>query len=333
MPLDPDLDALLKAVPPPRISDPALDYLQVRKTFDSLAELLPVTIELPEVRDLTVPGPDGAPPVSVRLYRPPADTPPGPAGLPAVLLLHGGGWVFGSVRSHDHVARRIAAGTGALVVSVDYRLAPEHPYPAAVDDCWAALEWLAGHAAEVGADPARIALAGDSAGGNLAAALTLLARDRGGPALCFQLLWYPAVMLDPELPSQLENADAPVLNAADGVEFARLYVGHLMEGHPTGRPPAEELPATLAPGHAADLTGLPPAYVAVAQYDPLRDDGVRYVARLREAGVPATVRNFETMVHGFVNFAPVVAAAGAATDETLLALRDAFHPPGAGPAL
>lgn len=231
------------------------------------------------------------------------------------MFFHGGGWVVGDLDTYDGDARRHAVGTGALVVSVDYRLAPEHPYPAAVDDVWAATQWVAAHGEELGADPGRLAVAGDSAGGNLAAVVAQLARDAGGPAVAFQLLWYPATTWDTSLPSFTENANAPVL-AVDAVgEFSRWYA-HGVD--------MRNAPSTLIPARAADFTGLPPAYIAVAGHDPLRDDGVRYGELLAAAGVPVEVDDARSLVHGYLGYAGVVPAATEAVARGLDALRAAL---------
>jgi acetyl esterase/lipase len=231
-----------------------------------------------------------------------------------VVYFHGGGFVIGDLDSHDPIARGVALGAGAVVVAVDYRLAPEHPYPAAVEDAFTALRWVSEHAAELGADPARLAVAGDSAGGNLSAVVAQLARDAGGPPVAFQLLWYPATTLDGSLPSVAENAQAPVLSAADMATFQRLYLGD--------RDPADR-PATLAPARAADLSGLPPAYIATAGYDPLRDDGERYDQLLRAAGVPVELSEEETLVHGYLSLGMAVPAVASAFARSLAALKAA----------
>ena len=210
-------------------------------------------------------------------------------------------------------------GADAIVVSVDYRLAPEHPFPAGVDDCWAALQWVGRHAAELGGDPERIAVAGDSAGANLSAVMAHLARDNGGPALAFQLLWYPSVTGDLSLPSFIENADAPVLDRDVIEAFLGWYLPDLDLSDPA------TLPVTLAPANAADFSGLPPAYIATAEHDPLRDDGARYAELLGAAGVAAELCNEPTLVHGFVSVALVVPAAAEATDRGLAALKAALR--------
>jgi acetyl esterase len=268
------------------------------------------------VEDRTIAG------VPVRIYWPsePIEDPPVsiPGSLryypPVVLFFHGGGWVVGDLDSYDGTAREHAVNAGAVVVSVDYRLAPEHPYPAAVEDVWAVTQWVAAHADELGADPGRIAVAGDSAGGNLAAVVALLARDAGLP-LRLQLLWYPATTWDTSLPSFTENADAPILGRKDVGGFSKLYAGNTDLSDP---------PATLVPARASSLAGLAPAYIAVAGYDPLRDDGIRYAELLAAAGVPAQLHNAETLVHGYLGYHGVVPAATEATYLGLAALGGAL---------
>lgn len=255
--------------------------------------------------------------VPVRIYWPPIEQ---HENLPVVVSYHGGGWAVGDLDTHDAAARDHALGAEAIVVSVDYRLAPEHPFPAGIDDSWAALRWVGDHAAELGGDPARIAVAGDSAGGNISAVMAQLARDSGGPQLIFQLLWYPATTSDPTLPSMTENADAPVL---DSVAIAAFLHWYLPEGTEVGDPAT--LPATLAPANSVDLSDLPPAYIATAEHDPLRDDGARYAELLSAAGVSVELHNSPTLVHGFVRFAAAVPAAAEATERGLAALKAALH--------
>ncbi len=268
------------------------------------------------VEDFRIDGPAGQ--IPIRVYWP--DDSAGEAAHPVTMFFHGGGFALGDLDTHDATARDHAVGAASVVVSVDYRLAPEHPYPAAVEDAWAATRWVADHAGEFGADSSRFAVAGDSAGGNLAAVVAHLARDAarsgGGPELAFQLLWYPATMWDTSLPSFAENADAPVLDGDAMAAFTHWYAGHLDPADP---------PATLAPGRAGDLSGLPPAYVAVAGHDPLRDDGVRYAELLTAAGGEVELHNAETLVHGYLGYVGVVPTATAASDRGLAALRAALH--------
>jgi acetyl esterase/lipase len=295
---------VLDALPMASIAE--VGYQGVRDAIRERMAAMPPPAELPRVEDRTITGG-----IKTRIYWPVSD----PNDLPVVVFYHGGGWVIGDLDSHDATARAIAGGVGAVVVAVDYRLAPEHPYPAAVDDAFAALKWVSEHAAELGADPSRLAVAGDSAGGNLAAVVSQLARDAGGPPVKFQLLWYPATTLDFALPSMTENADAPVLSAADTFAFLELY----LKGHD-----ADARPATLAPANAESLAGLPPAYIATAQYDPIRDDGVRYAELLRAAGVPVELHNAETLVHGYVSFGIAVPAAAEAVAKALEAVKAAL---------
>lgn len=262
------------------------------------------------MQDRTIDGPAG--PVDIRIYWPPTDH----ASPPVLVFFHGGGFVAGDLDTHDGTCRQHAVGADVVVVSVDYRLAPEHPYPAAVDDAWAATQWVAEHGRDLGADTSRLAVAGDSAGGTISAVVAQRARDNAGPPILFQLLWYPSTLWDPSLPSFTENADAPILDSAGIAAFSRWYAGEIDPSDP---------PAGMAPGRAENLADLPPAYIAVAGHDPLRDDGIRYGELLAAAGVPVEVDNAETLVHGYVGYAGVVPAATAAFDRGLAALRAALH--------
>ncbi|GJF11893.1 lipase [Mycolicibacterium cyprinidarum] len=303
MSLDDVLQQVLEVVPFQLTTDGGPQ--QARQRFANL----PRQSVHPEVstEDRTIDGPGG--PIPVRVYRPPSDK----AVLPVVVFIHGGGWSVGDLDTYDGSARLHAVGAEAVVVSVDYRLAPEHPFPAAVDDVWAATQWVARHADQIGADPDRLAVAGDSAGGNLAAVVAQLARDAAIPVR-FQLLWYPSTTFDTSLPSFAENADAPVLTRAACTGFTRWYVGDTDMSAP---------PATLVPARG-ELSGLPAAYIGVAGSDPLRDDGSRYAELLTEAGVPVELHNAESLVHGFIAYAGVVPAATEATERGLRALRAAL---------
>lgn len=298
-----------------------LDAMQFRLTPDDGPEAarkafaeLPRAPLHPEVRaeDRVIDGAGG--PLPIRIYWPPRDS-TGPA--PLVLYLHGGGFAVGDLDTYDGTVRQHAVGAEAVVVAVDYRLAPEHPYPAAVRDAWTALRWAAGQATDLGADPTRIAVAGDSAGANLAAAMTLLARDEGGPELVFQLLWYPSVLWDLTLPSFTENADAPILDTRSVIGFSQWYAGDVDLSDP---------PALLIPGRAESQAGLPPAYVAVAGHDPLRDDGIGYAELLGAAGVSVQLDRDDTLVHGYLGYAGAIPAATAAMERGMSALRKALHP-------
>jgi acetyl esterase len=234
------------------------------------------------VEDREIPGPTG--PIKVRLF---ADSTA--KNLPMLLWFHGGGWVIGSLDTHHDLCCRLAQHSGCLVMSVDYRLAPEHKFPACVDDAAAAVRWASQHGAEVGGDPSRIAVGGDSAGGHLAAVMSLLARDGGGPRLAHQLLVYPAVLHDLEAPSMERNAQGYFLER----EGMRWFYRHWFNS------PRDAENPLAAPMRARSLMGLPPAYVITAGYDPLCDEGTAYAQRLKESGVPTVHRHYENLTHAF----------------------------------
>ncbi|ANZ14357.1 lipase/esterase [Streptomyces noursei ATCC 11455] len=249
--------------------------------------------------DRTVPGPPGAPPLPVRVYRP-----DGPAAgpRPLIVFFHGGGWVLCDLDTHDGLCRQLARRCGAVVVSVDYRRAPEDRFPAAAEDAYAATAWAAARARELGCDPAGVAVAGDSSGGNLAAAVALMARDRGGPPLAAQLLLYPA--LDHRLAgrSAVDHATGFFHTTAHMRWYWDQYLGPDGDrGHPYA-----------SPGLAPDLTGLPPALLVLPECDPLRDEGRAYGEALRAAGVPARVAEYRGTFHGFLGAAGRLPAADAA---------------------
>ena len=317
--IDAILQKVLEAVPFQLTVDGGIE--EARRRLRDLPRR-PVHPDL-RVENHEIDGPRGA--IPIRVYWPdgaPRTAPPesNPGSLrscpPVTMYFHGGGFAVGDLDTHDGTARQHAVEARSVVVSVDYRLAPEHPYPVAVDDVWAATRWVADNAGRFGADGSRLAVAGDSAGGTLSAVVAQLARDNGGPAVAFQLLWYPSTMWDTSLPSFAENAEAPVLDNAAIKAFTRWYAGEVDLTDP---------PPGLAPGRATDLSGLPPAYIAVAGHDPLRDDGARYAELLSAAGVPVELHNAETLVHGYLGYAGVVPAATEATERGLLALRAALH--------
>src|SRR5208283_5321353 len=256
-----------------------------RRNFQELFVSLALPNEWGTTEDRTIPGPAGS--IPVRVFRSGE-----PALQPLVAYFHGGGWVFGDLDSYDSMCRTLARTAGAIVVSVDYRLAPEHPFPAAFEDCWAVTMWLATSGEELGGDPGRLAVAGDSAGGNLAAAVALRARDEGGPPLRAQLLMYPA--LDPTMStaSYEENAEDPFLSRSEMEWCWPRYLGGT----------TSEPVSYAAPAYAADLEGAAPAVIIAAGHDPLRDEAVAYADRLRSAGVPVELELYEDMVHGFLSF-------------------------------
>jgi acetyl esterase len=266
------------------------------------------------VQDRSLPGPGG--PLPIRVYRP-AAPPPGEAGpLPVLLYFFGGGWVLGAIDTSDAICRSLTNTAGCVTVAVGYRLAPEHRFPAAVDDCFAAARWVSAHAAELSVDPARIAVGGDSAGGNLAAAVTLLARDRGGPALVHQLLVYPNTDHRADTTSLRENTDPLLFNRTS----VAWYWGHYLAAAADGDNPL------ASPLRATDHSGLPPATVLTAEFDPLRDEGEQYAAALAAAGVPVELTRYDGMVHGFFAMAGVLDTATRAVSHAAARLRAAFAP-------
>ncbi|MGO8872668.1 MAG: alpha/beta hydrolase [Acidimicrobiales bacterium] len=307
MPLDPQarffLDQLEAAGAPPLSQ---LTPEEARASFGTLVAAAGPPEEPVPTDDRSVPGPAGD--IPVRVYRPERDRP-----LPIVVYFHGGGWVIGDIASHDTICQRLAAGVPAVVVSVDYRLAPEHRFPAAVDDCDAATRWVSAIAAELGGDPARLAVAGDSAGGNLAAVVARRSRDTGGPPITFQLLVYPATDMTRSLPSISENGSGYLLDTDTMAWFVDNYLGDADPRHPDA-----------SPLFVDDLSGLPPALVVTAEFDPLRDDGESYAERLRQAGVPVTTSRYEGMIHGFYGLDSIFDAAKRSTAETVAVLRGAL---------
>ena len=241
-----------------------------------------------EVTSRSVPGPAGD--IPVRVYRPAAPTGGSAAARPLVVYYHGGGFVLGNLDMGDWLCGSVAARVGAVVVSVDYRLAPIHRFPAAVEDCYAALRWAADSAAELGA-PGPIGVMGESAGGNLSAVMCLVARERGGPEISHQALIYPATDATDKMQAK-PGPRKPFLSPEEMAAYKRLYLG----------PDGDPAHPWVSPLLAADHTGLPPALIQVAEHDPLREDGLRYAAALRAAGVPVRQTEYVGMPHGFVNF-------------------------------
>jgi acetyl esterase len=290
MPLDPQAQGLLDMMA--AAGQPPLHELppeEARNAFVGMVQLAGPPEPVAKVEDRTIPGPGGD--IPVRVY-----TPDGSGPFPVLVYFHGGGWVIGNCDSIDGPCRSVTNAAGCVVVSVDYRLAPEAKFPAAADDCYAVTRYVADHPGEFNIDPARIAVGGDSAGGNLAAVVSLMARDQGGPPLVFQLLIYPVTDLSYDTVSYRDNADGFLLTRDAMVWFWNHYVTSEADG---ANPYASPL-------RAENLAGLPPAHVVTAEFDPLRDEGEAYAARLKAAGVPVTALRYEGMIHGFWQLAGVL---------------------------
>ncbi|MDA1012046.1 MAG: alpha/beta hydrolase [Proteobacteria bacterium] len=281
-----------------------VEYL--RRTAKAKAD-----VDIFKVEDRQIPGPLG--PIGIRIYSP-RSAQTGEL-LPVLVWYHGGGFVIGDLDSHDSACRALSNQAECIVVAVDYRLAPEHKFPAAVVDCEAALIWVAAHATEFGGDKDRLAVGGDSAGGNLAAAVALLARDNRGPYVCFQLLIYPCVAAEPETRSHHQFAEGYLLTRKTLTWFYKQYL----------RTSKDTRDPRYAPLEADDLSSLPPALVIVAGYDPLRDEGVDFARALIEAGNQVRLSNYEGMIHGFYLMGGVIDQAAKAIEESALQLKIAFQ--------
>ena len=304
---DPELAPLVDLLPTPTLDDLATSRASITDLIGPLNEQ--VDLDGVVVHDHHVPGPDGAPDVLVRLYAPEGDAPAG--GRPALLDIHGGGFVMGSIEMEHAFAASVARQLGAAVAAVEYRLAPEHPFPAGVEDCYAALSWLHAEAATLGIDPDRIAVGGQSAGGGLTAGTVLLARDRGGPPVCFQFLGIPELDHRLETASMQAFVDTPLWNRPNAVKSWAMYLGPDHDG---------EVSPYASPSLAPDLSGLPPTYVTTMEFDPLRDEGILYALRLLEAGVSVELHSYPGTFHGSALF-PMAEVSRRASDELLVALR------------
>ena len=308
MPVDPQIQALLDA----GRHLPATNTLSVpaaRAQYEARIAAMAPPAAVARVEERDMPGPGGA--LRLRIY-----TPQGSGPFPLLVFFHGSGWVLCSLDTHDGICRNLCAGASCVVASVDYRLAPEHPFPAGLEDCLAATRWCAAHAASLGADPARIVIGGDSAGGNLAAVTALRLRDEGGPKLLGQLLLYPATdWHTPGWPSYAENAEGYGLTRAT----MEWFWGHYLPD-----PATQAAHPHAAPLRAASLAGLPPALVTTAEYDPLRDEGEAYADALRAAGVTVAATRWMGMNHGFYFWAGRVDKATVGIAEASGWLRGAF---------
>ncbi|WP_328399968.1 alpha/beta hydrolase [Nocardia sp. NBC_00403] len=331
MPLKPEAQVIvdLATASFPRLGTEIQDATEARRILAARPAAAAEPIPVGQVEERLVPGPVGAPELRVRIYRPAdssldaqssatdaeSDLTGTTALLPVIVFFHGGGFVICGLDSHDQLCRSMANGVGAIVVSVDYRQAPEHRFPAAAEDAYAALNWVAEHAGTMGGDPARVAVAGDSCGGNLAAATTLMARDRNGPAVTFQLLVYP--MLDParNTMSYRDNAHGYFVTDDHLRWYWEQYLGTDGDAdHPYA-----------SPLRASDMSGLPPAHIVTAEFDPLRDEGEEYGVRLQEAGVHADVIRYDGQFHGFFSMADSLSDAKEAATVAFSALRRALE--------
>lgn len=309
MPLDPRVQAFLQAAQAASTPIHEQTPQQARQEMLAQTQMLGPGEAVANVTDASLPGPGGD--IPIRIYRPAVHTP-----SPCLVYFHGGGFVIGSIDTHDGMCRAMANGAEMTVISVDYRLAPEHKFPAAVDDAYAATCEIVRRAEQLGIDPQRIAVGGDSAGGNLAAVVALMARERSGPDLAMQLLLYPVTDANLETRSYLEYAEGYMLTRAAMAWFWDHYLAD----------PAEREHVYASPLRAGDLSKLPPALVITAECDPLCDEGDAYAERLEQAGVPVTFTRYPGMIHGFIRRARVLQDGRKALDEISQALRATLAP-------
>jgi acetyl esterase len=297
MALDPQAQAVIEMVA--RSGRPAYHTLSPKDARQLFLETRPAATPTPpqigSVRDLVAETAAGT--IPLRLYRPAGVSDATP--LPAYLYFHGGGWVIGDLETHDVLCRQLTAASGASVISVDYRLAPEHKFPAAADDAWAATRWVVAHGGELGLDAGRLAVGGDSAGGNLAAVVALMARDAGGPAIRQQVLIYPVTDVMRETRSYADFAEGYMLTR----DSMRWFIAHYLRSREDARD------WRVSPLRAPSLAGLPPALVVTAGHDPLRDEGEQYAGRLRDAGVVVDYVCYGGMIHGFAGMGKLLDAA------------------------
>ncbi len=283
---------------------------EARTAIDTMfAAFRGTPVEVNKVEDRKIPGPGGQ--IPIRIY-----TPAGSGPFGALIYFHGGGWVIGNIETHDGSCRQLTAGAGCITISVDYRLAPEHKFPAGPEDCYGATKWAADNARSLNLDPNRIAVGGDSAGGNLAAAVALMARDRGGPKLAFQLLIYPATDCADDTASQREFSQVSrdyILSRADMEWFWGHYLG-----------PNDKTNPIACPALAKSLANLPPAFVLTAEVDPLRDEGEAYAEAMRKAGVNAKLKRYNGVCHGFFSMASLIDIGKQAVADSCAELRAAI---------
>lgn len=312
MAINPDAEKVVELIKASgRPPYPTVGHIEARRLYMASREILQhAPAAVAEVKDLVMKGPAGD--IPLRLYRGSALQPGKPQ--PVLVYYHGGGWVIGGLDSHDGVCRDLANGANCTVISVDYRMGPEHKFPAAVDDSIAALEWIAANAKDLGIDPGRLAVGGDSAGGNLSAVVSIHARDNGGPKIAFQMLVYPACDMTTDKGSIVEFAEQLPLTRATMDWFMDLYLADKKD--------AEDWRAS--PAKAKSLKGLPPAYVMTAGMDPLRDEGEAYAKALAAAGVPVEAKRFDGQIHGFITMGKFVQDAHVAAREMSRVLKAAF---------
>lgn len=314
MPVHPQCQAILDTMANadgPTVFD-TRDPDEARRLYAAgTAVFAPPVPELRSVADRSVPGSEAD--VPVRIYTPHAE--PGSEGLPILVFLHGGGWVFGNLDTHDAMCRILSHEAGCLVVSVDYRLAPEHRFPAGLKDCLAVLDWTAAHAADIGGNASRLAIGGDSAGGNLAAVACQIARDAGGPKVIFQLLIYPATDFTADMTAPRTNGSGFGLSDEAIAWMRECYLND----------PFDATDPRASPAMARDLSGLPPALVQTAEFDPLHDEGKAYAEALAAAGVIARHIDYAGMIHGFMRMGALVDDAAAAMQDAAEVLRRVFE--------
>jgi acetyl esterase len=285
---DPELESMLEFLPDTSLG--IQDPVAARAGFLDMIAMLNVAVDNTgiAIENRRIPGPAGAPEVPLRIYTPEGLAQP----VPGILHIHGGGFVIGDLDSEYGSCVALCRELGVVVVSVDYRLAPETPYPGPLEDCYTALQWVSGNSVQLHIDPARLAVFGQSAGGGLSAALCLLARDRGGPGICFQYLGIPELDDRLQTPSMQRFVDTPMWNRPNAELSWEFYLG---DQYQRG---ASDVPYHAAPARAEDLSGLPPAYVSTMEFDPLRDEGVAYAVKLMQAGVATELHSFPGTFHG-----------------------------------
>jgi len=308
MPLNPQAKAFLDQAA--ASGAPPLNAMPLEEARKALLTLfVPEQKEaIHKVEDRKIPGSEGYP-IPIRIYTPDANSP-----LPVLVFFHGGGWVLGNIESHDSVCRELANKASCIVVSVDYRLAPEHKFPYAPEDCYAATKWVVLNAASFGGDPSRVAVGGDSAGGNLTAAVAQMAADRGAPTLRYQLLIYPVTNYAFDTPSYRDNADGYLLTRDMMQWFWKQYLANDEDGKK----------AYASPMQAREVRRVAPAFVITAEFDPLRDEGEAYGERLKKEGVPVEIKRYDGAIHGFFSFGHMMEQGKHAVADAAARLKTAF---------